>query len=130
MELISTPPKVAADQPMIFKLKLYNNKNTMLNDYSIPLQIVTNELTNLNDLRVEGFGKNLAEPSFFEFSGEVVTTTIAIYRGPVDFIYDPIVLWFKATCEADMSTAPFELTLSNAFDKDNNGILEFLRPVN
>ena len=108
---------------------MWNERNTVLNDYIHPLQLQTFETVNTNDLRVEAFGSNLALPSFLWFTGnEEIVATVAIHRGPVDYTYKPIVLALKAQCEADMDTSSFDMILTNAVDDDNNGILEFLRP--
>ena len=105
---------VPENQPIIFKVEMSNKQNTD-KAFRVPLEVLLDPSSNVDDLRVEMFGTDLQNPHQMNFDGtNPIEATIAVYRGPIKHSYGPLKISLRSQCEA-----PFPITTSK-----NEKILE------
>lgn len=135
IKLIQNAPRhVPSNQPLIFKVEMYNRGNT-----TVPLEVFVDPETNSGDMEVEMNGDTLHGRPIFFFTedNKRYQSTISVHRGPVDFQYPSLNLWYRSVCENEMNVinvrgadqfAAANLVLSNYEDNESNPGIEFAEP--
>ena len=97
--LLNNPP----EEPAIFTVVIGNLSET---DDDENYLLALDATTNPNGLEVYAAGSNLVEGITVTVpAGEQLEMDIAVYRGPEEYVYDPINIEIMPPCEVDIADA-------------------------